>query len=154
MMELSCILLVEDNPYDAELIMTGFEENNLANRVLNVRDGEEALDYLYCRGKYNGRMGGNPAVILLDLNLPKVNGFEVLRQIRADENLNLIPVVILTSSREDKDVINGYSLGTNGYVVKPIDFHQFVDTIKQLGAFWAVVNQPPPGSACLTVEGS
>ena len=149
MHKLRSLLLVEDNIYDAELIMTGLEENNLANKLIHVRDGEEALDYLYCRGKFAGRMDGNPAVVLLDLNLPKVNGLEVLRQMKTDAGIKLIPVVILTSSREDKDVIEGYALGTNGYVVKPIDFHEFVDTIKQLGAFWAIINQPPPECACM-----
>jgi CheY-like chemotaxis protein len=149
MQELRCILLVEDNIYDAELIKTGLEENNLANRIVSVRDGEEALDYLHCRGPYADRIDGPPAVVLLDINLPKINGLEVLRQMRSDEGLKLVPVVILTSSRHDRDIIEGYALGTNGYVVKPIDFHQFVDTIKQLGAYWAIINQPPPCvSAC------
>lgn len=147
MQELKRILLVEDNIYDAELIMTGLEDNNLANKVIHVRDGEEALDYLYSRRKFSGRMDGKPIVVLLDLNLPKISGLEVLRQMKTDEQLKLIPVVILTSSREDKDIIEGYALGANGYVVKPIDFHQFVDSIKQLGAYWAVVNQPPPEHA-------
>ena len=151
MHKLRSLLLVEDNIYDAELIMTGLEENNLANSVINVRDGEEALDYLYIRGKFSDRMDGNPAVVLLDLNLPKISGLEVLRQMKNDEKMKLIPVVILTSSREDRDIIEGYALGTNGYVVKPIDFHEFVDTIKQLGVFWAIVNEPPPGSACITI---
>jgi len=150
MQKLKYILLVEDNLYDAELIITGLEENNLANGIIHVRDGEEALDYLYCRGQFNGRTDGNPAVILLDLNLPKVSGFEVLRQIKTDEGFKFIPVVILTSSREDKDIVEGYTLGTNGYVVKPINFHQFVDVIKQLGAFWAVINEPPPTRGCIT----
>jgi CheY-like chemotaxis protein len=149
MQELKSILLVEDNPYDAELIMAGLEENNLANKVVNVRDGEEALDYLYYRGKFAGRSNGNPVVVLLDLNLPKVGGIEVLHQMKSDEGTKSIPVVILTSSREDKDIIAGYAHGTNGYVVKPIDFHEFVDTIGQLGAFWAIINQPPPGSASI-----
>jgi CheY-like chemotaxis protein len=143
MKELKCVLLVEDNVFDAELIIAGFEENNLANKVVHVRDGKEALDYLHCRAKFADRTNGNPIVVLLDLNLPKVSGFEVLPQIKTDERLKTIPVVILTSSREDKDIIEGYKLGTNGYVVKPIDFHEFVDTIKQLGVYWAVVNQPP-----------
>lgn len=149
MKELKCILLVEDNIYDAELIMTGLEENNLANRVIHVRDGEDALDYIYCRGKFTNKQEGNPAVVLLDLHLPKISGLEVLRQIKTDEEIKLIPVVILTSSREDKDIIEGYELGTNGYVVKPIDFHEFVDTIKQLGAYWAIVNEALPWGACL-----
>jgi CheY-like chemotaxis protein len=148
MPELKCILLVEDNIYDAELIITGLEENNLANKVVAVRDGEEALDYLYCRGKFAGRADGNPVVVLLDLHLPKMSGFEVLRLIKSDETIQAIPVVILTSSREDKDIIEGYALGTNAYVVKPIDFHQFVEAIQQLGAFWAIINQPPPDKVC------
>jgi DNA-binding response OmpR family regulator len=150
MQGLKCILLVEDNLYDAELILAGLAENNIANKVVHVRDGEEALDYLYCRGKFTGRIDGNPVVVLLDLSLPKIGGLEVLRQVKIDEGLKIIPVVILTSSREDKDIIAGYEIGTNGYVVKPIDFHEFVDAIKQLGTFWAIVNQPPPGSACIT----
>lgn len=144
MQEVKCVLLVEDNMNDAELIMTGLEENNLANQIIHVRDGVEALDYLYYRGKFINRKNGHPVVVLLDLNLPRVSGFEVLRQMRTDEKTKLIPVVILTSSRVDKDIIEGYALGTNGYVVKPIDFHEFVDTIKQMGAYWAIINQPPP----------
>jgi DNA-binding response OmpR family regulator len=140
------ILLVEDDPKDVELTLTGLGEYNLANEVVVVRDGEEALDYLYRRSTHSERPNGNPAVMLLDLKLPKVNGFEVLEQVRADENLKMIPVVILTSSHEERDLVKGYKLGVNAYVVKPVDFHQFVNAIKELGVFWAIINEPPPGS--------
>jgi CheY-like chemotaxis protein len=139
-------LLVEDSPHDVELILTALAENNLANEVVVVRDGEEALDYLYRRGLFRLRMAGHPVVVLLDLKLPKVDGLEVLAQIKSDSELRRLPVAMLTSSREEQDLIKSYDLGTNAYVVKPVDFHEFVDTIKELGLFWAVVNQPPPGS--------
>jgi CheY-like chemotaxis protein len=129
-----------------ELILAALEDNRLANEVVVVRDGEEALDYLYRRGVFRLRIEGNPVVVLLDLKLPKVDGLEVLAQIKSDSQLRRIPVVVLTSSREEQDLINSYNLGTNAYVVKPVDFHEFVDAIKELGLFWAVVNQPPPGS--------
>jgi DNA-binding response OmpR family regulator len=145
-MELKRILLVEDDPNDVELTLAGLAEYNLANEVIVARDGEEALDYLLHRGKFAARENGNPAVVLLDLKLPKVDGLEVLRRIKGDESLKIVPVVILTSSREDKDMVEGYRLGTNAYVVKPVDFHQFVDAIKSLGAFWSIINEPPPGS--------
>jgi DNA-binding response OmpR family regulator len=141
------ILLVEDDPNDVELIMTGLASNNVANEIVVARDGQEALDYLYCSGKYEGRTGGIPAAVLLDLKLPKVGGLEVLKNMRSNEKLARVPVVILTSSREEKDIIEGYRLGTNGYVVKPLDFHQFVDAVRLTGAFWAVINEPPPVSA-------
>ncbi len=146
MSDLKRILLVEDDPKDVELTLTGLAEYNLANEVVVARDGEEALDYLYHRGNHRMRSNGNPAVMLLDLKLPKVNGLEVLQQVRADENLKMIPVVVLTSSREDRDLMQSYKLGVNAYVVKPIDFHQFVNAVKELGVFWAVINEPPPGS--------
>src|SRR5215813_7894154 len=146
MKELGRILLVEDDPKDVELTLTGLGEYNLANEVVVARDGGEALDYWYRRGNHSERPNGNPAVMLLDLKLPKVNGFEVLEQVRADENLKIIPVVVLTSSHEERDLVKGYKLGVNAYVVKPVDFHQFVNAIKELGAFWAVINEPPPGS--------
>jgi len=146
MNDLKRILLVEDDPKDVELTMAGLTDYNLANEVIVTRDGEEALDYLRRTGKYQTRPHGNPAVMLLDLKLPKVNGFEVLEQVRADENLKMIPVVVLTSSREERDLVKSYKLGVNAYVVKPVDFHQFVNAVKELGAFWAVVNEPPPGS--------
>jgi CheY-like chemotaxis protein len=140
------ILMVEDDPKDVELTMTALEEYNLANEVVVTRDGEEALDYLYCRGKFKARSCDNPAVILLDLKLPKIDGLEVLQQIKTDEKLKIIPVVVLTSSREEKDMVASYKLGVNAYVVKPVDFHEFVNAIRELGVFWAVINQPPPGS--------
>lgn len=138
------ILLVEDNPNDAELTLEGLTDHNLANRVDWVRDGAEALDYLYCRGPHAHRPVENPAVILLDLKLPKVDGLEVLRTIKSDEKLRSTPVVVLTSSREEQDMIESYRLGVNAYVVKPVNFHDFIDAIHELGAFWAVVNEPPP----------
>lgn len=140
------ILLVEDDPRDVELTLTALEDYNLANEVVVAADGEQALDYLYYRGKFMRRPRENPAVLLLDLKLPKVDGLEVLRQIKSDDDLRLIPVVVLTSSREEKDMVASYKLGVNGYVVKPVDFHAFVNAIKELGVFWAVVNEPPPGS--------
>ncbi len=144
--EVKRVLLVEDDPNDVELTMNGLAEYNLANEVVVARDGEEALDYLYHRGKFAGMENGNPAVVLLDLKLPKVDGLEVLRRMKADENLKMVPVVILTSSREDRDMIEGYKLGTNAYVVKPVDFHQFVDAVRHIGVFWSIINEPPPGS--------
>lgn len=146
MIELRSILLVEDDPYDVELIMAGLTESNLANRVVAVRDGEEALDYLKYREKFADRTDGEPILVLLDLKLPKIDGLEVLKQVKADQMLKDIPVVILTSSSQSQDIAEGYRLGANGYVVKPVDFHQFVDTVKQTGAFWAIINEPPPGS--------
>jgi DNA-binding response OmpR family regulator len=141
------ILLVEDDPKDVELTLTALEEYNLANEVVVARDGEEALDYLYSRGNFTTRSGDNPAVLLLDLKLPKINGLEVLQQVKSDEKLKMIPVVVLTSSHEEKDMVASYKLGVNAYVVKPVDFHEFVNAIKELGVFWAVINEPPPGSA-------
>ena len=146
MNELGRILIVEDDPRDVELTLTALEAYNLANEVIVTRDGEEALDYLYCRGNFNTRTGDNPAVLLLDLKLPKVDGLEVLQQIKSDEQLRMIPVVVLTSSREERDMVASYTLGVNAYVVKPVDFHEFVNAIKELGIFWAVINEPPPGS--------
>jgi CheY-like chemotaxis protein len=140
------ILMVEDDPKDVELTLTALEEYNLANEVVVTRDGEEALDYLYCRGKFATRSTENPAVLLLDLKLPKVDGLEVLQQIKSDEKLRVIPVVVLTSSHEEKDMVASYSLGVNAYVVKPVDFHEFVNAVKELGRFWAIINEPPPGS--------
>jgi CheY-like chemotaxis protein len=145
-MELKRILLVEDSINDVELILASLAENHLGNEVIVVRDGEEALDYLYRRGVYRLRREGNPVVVLLDLKLPKVDGIEVLTQLKADHNLRFVPVVVLTSSREEKDLSRCYELGTNAYVVKPIDFHEFVDVIRGLGLFWAIINEPPPGS--------
>jgi CheY-like chemotaxis protein len=139
-------LLVEDDPKDVELTLTALEEYNLANEVIVARDGEEALEYLYSRGKFMTRSSGNPSVMLLDLKLPKVDGLEVLKQIKSEEKLRMIPVVVLTSSKEEKDMVASYRLGVNAYVVKPVDFHEFVNAIKELGIFWAVINEPPPGS--------
>ena len=146
MSELGRILIVEDDPNDVELTLTALAEYNLANEVVVTRDGEEALDYLHYRGRFKLRTNGNPAVLLLDLKLPKVDGLEVLQQIKSDEKLRLIPVVVLTSSREERDMVASYRLGVNAYVVKPVDFHEFVNAIKELGVFWAVINEPPPGS--------
>lgn len=144
--KLGRILMVEDDPKDVELTLTALEDYNLANEVVVTHDGEQALDYLYCRGEFASRSGENPAVMLLDLKLPKVDGLEVLRQVKSDAKLRLVPVVVLTSSKEEKDMVASYKLGVNAYVVKPVDFHEFVNAIKELGAFWAVINEPPPGS--------
>ena len=136
------ILMVEDDPKDVELTLKALEEYNLANEVVVTHDGQEALDYLYCGGQYSARPSDNPAVLLLDLKLPKVDGLEV----KSDDRLKTIPVVVLTSSREERDMTRSYQLGVNAYVVKPVDFHEFVNAVRELGVFWAVVNQPPPGS--------
>ena len=146
MEKLGRILIVEDDPRDVELTLTALEDYKLANEVVVCRDGQEALDYLHSRGKFSDRVNENPAVMLLDLKLPKVDGLEVLQRIKSDERLRLIPVVVLTSSHEEKDMIRSYKLGVNAYVVKPVDFHEFVNAVRELGAFWAVVNEPPPGS--------
>jgi CheY-like chemotaxis protein len=146
MEQLGRILMVEDDPKDVELTLMALEDYKLANEVVVTRDGEEALDYLYCRGKFTTRTPGNSAVLLLDLKLPKVDGLEVLQQIRSDEKLRMIPVVVLTSSHEERDMVASYKLGVNAYVVKPVDFHEFINAVKELGIFWAVINQPPPGS--------
>lgn len=140
------ILLVEDDPKDIDLTLAALGEYKLANEVIVVRDGAEALDYLHTKGNYRSRARENPAVVLLDLKLPKVDGLEVLREIRSDERLKHIPVVVLTSSREDRDMVASYKLGVNAYVVKPVDFHEFVNAVKELGVFWAMINEPPPGS--------
>ena len=140
------ILLVEDDLKDVELTLSALEEYNLANEVVVTRDGEEALDYLYRRGSFATRLNGNPAVLLLDLKLPKIDGLEVLQQIKSQEKLRMIPVVVLTSSREERDMVASYQLGVNAYVVKPVDFHAFVNAIKELGVFWAIINEAPPGS--------
>jgi len=146
MIAIKKILLVEDNPNDVELTMEALSENNIANAVDIASDGEEALDYLYCKGKFSSRPPDNPGVILLDLKLPKINGLEVLGKIRSDARLKLIPVVILTSSREESDLVESYRLGVNAYVVKPVDFNEFVKAIRTLGLFWAIINEPPPES--------
>ena len=144
--KLGRILMVEDDPNDVELTLTALEEYHLANEVIVARDGQQALDYLYCRGEFSGRTPENPAVMLLDLKLPKVDGLQVLQQVKSDQNLKMIPVVVLTSSQEEKDMMRSYRLGVNAYVVKPVDFHEFVNAVRELGVFWAVINQPPPGS--------
>jgi CheY-like chemotaxis protein len=144
--QLGRILMVEDDPKDVELTLTALEDYKLANEVVVTRDGEEALDYLYCRGNFTTRTPENPAVLLLDLKLPKVDGLEVLQQIKSDEKLRMIPVVVLTSSHEERDMVASYTLGVNAYVVKPVDFHEFINAVKELGIFWAVINEPPPGS--------
>jgi CheY-like chemotaxis protein len=147
MSELKKILLAEDDPRDVELTLVALGEYNLANDVDVVRDGQEALDYLYHRGAFQTRGGNNPAAILLDLKMPRVDGLEVLRNMRGEDTLKRVPVVMLTSSREERDIVESYELGVNAYVVKPVDFHQFVEAVKQIGAFWAVVNEPPPDNA-------
>lgn len=144
MLKLNRILLVEDNANDAELTLEALAEHNLANGVDLVRDGAEALDYLFRRGKYAGLGAANLAVILLDLKLPKVDGLEVLKILKSDDNLKYTPVVVLTSSREEKDVVESYRLGVNAYVVKPVNFSEFITAVKEVGAFWAIVNEPPP----------
>ncbi|MDT0497438.1 response regulator [Algiphilus sp. W345] len=141
------ILLVEDNPKDLELTLIALEKSQLANEVVITRDGVDALDYLFCRGDYESRHNGNPAVILLDLKLPRLDGIEVLQVIRTTPALRSIPVVMLTSSREEADLLRSYELGVNAYVVKPVAFGEFVEAITDLGIFWAVLNEPPPGSA-------
>ena len=140
------ILIVEDNPRDLELTLTALEKTRLANEVVVTRDGAEAADYLFRRNAFADRAPGNPAVVLLDLKLPKVDGLELLSMVRASEEIGQTPVVLLTSSREERDVINGYKLGVNAYVVKPVAFAEFVQAIQELGIFWAVLNEPPPGS--------
>lgn len=145
-MEHKMILLVEDNPDDEALTLRALKKNNIGNDLVVVRDGAEALDFLFATGKFADReIHDLPQVILLDLKLPKVDGLEVLRRIRANENTHLLPVVILTSSKEEQDRLNGYSLGANSYVQKPVDFDQFVGAVRQLGLYWLVLNEPPPG---------
>ena len=140
------ILLVEDNPKDLELALLALEKSKLANEVVTVRDGAEALDYLFRRGPYAERQAGNPTVILLDLKLPKVDGLQVLEAVKGDAVLKAVPVVMLTTSREEVDVVRSYALGVNAFVVKPVAFKDFIDAIQDLGVFWAVLNEPPPGS--------
>ena len=144
------ILLVEDSEQDVELTLAALEGHHVANEVDIARDGAEALDFLYRRGAFADRISELPVVILLDLKMPRVDGLEVLRQIKADPDLKKIPVVMLTSSREEQDLIRSYELGVNAYVVKPVNFQQFMESVKQLGCFWAVINEPPPGSLTQT----
>ena len=134
------ILLVEDDPHDVELTLTALTENHLTNEIVVVRDGAEALDYLLQQGAYASREAGNPAVILLDLKLPKVDGLEVLKRVKSDPDLKTIPVVMLTSSREERDLAESYDSGSNAYVVKPVGFGEFVEAVRELGLFWAVIN--------------
>ena len=138
------ILLVEDDPQDVELMLAALKEHHLASRVVVARDGEKALDYLYRRGEFKTRPGGDPALVLLDLKMPKVNGLQVLKIIKADAYLQIIPVVVLSSSRETADLIGCYKHGVNAYVVKPVDFSVFLKTVRQLVLFWADINEPPP----------
>lgn len=144
MKELRPILLVEDNPKDIELTLEALAEHNLANHVITVKDGVEAMEYLRYEGQYKTRRRGHPAVILLDIKMPRMDGMEVLRAIRSDEKLRTIPVVILTSSREEPDLKKCYELGANAYVVKPVDFKAFIDAVKEIGVFWALMNELPP----------
>jgi CheY-like chemotaxis protein len=146
MADLGRILLAEDSDADLELTLAALAEHNLANEVVVARDGAEALEYLQRRGQYKDRGPGQPAVILLDLKMPRVDGLEVLRVVKNDPELQRVPVVMLTSSREERDLVDSYQLGVNAYVVKPVDFTQFLEAVKQLGMFWAVVNEPPPGT--------
>jgi len=140
------ILLVEDSAHDAELTLEALSENNLANDVVHVADGEQALDYLFHRGVYAQRKKENPAVILLDIKMPKVDGIEVLRQLKSHPEMKTIPVVMLTSSREEKDLLEAYKLGVNAYVVKPVNFTDFTTAVSQVGLFWALINETPPGN--------
>ncbi|HXB94151.1 MAG TPA: response regulator [Puia sp.] len=138
------VLLVEDNSHDAEMTIRALKKVNLANNLVHVRDGEEALDFIFARGKFSGReTSGLPKVILLDIKMPKVDGIEVLRQLKASEHSRLIPIVIMTSSKEEQDIINSYQLGVNSYVVKPVDFEGFARAVSQLGLYWLLTNQPP-----------
>ena len=139
------ILLVEDNPDDEALTLRALKKNNILNSVTVVHDGAEALDYLFCQGVYAGRDAcQQPAVTLLDLKLPKIDGLEVLKRLRADERTRLLPVVILTSSKEEQDLVNGYRLGANSYIRKPVDFTKFIEAVRQLGIYWLMMNEPPP----------
>ena len=144
MVELKKILLAEDNPKDVELTLEALEDSLLANRVVVVKDGVEVMEYLRCEGQFADREPGLPSVLLLDIKMPRKDGIEVLREIRSDSKLKLLPVVMLTSSREDKDLLNSYNFGVNAYVVKPVNFNGFIDAIKQLGIFWGLVNELPP----------
>lgn len=146
MPELRPILLVEDNPRDLELTLAALEKCQLANEIVIARDGAEAMDYLLGQGPHAGKDGGNPTVVLLDLKLPKIDGLEVLEKIKKDQKLRHIPVVMLTSSREEQDLVRSYELGVNAFVVKPVEFNEFFKAIQDLGVFWAILNEPPPGS--------
>ncbi|MEI6913868.1 MAG: response regulator [Armatimonadota bacterium] len=147
MPEIKPILFAEDNHKDAELTLAALAENHLANWVTHVRDGVLAMEYLRCQGEFKDRNPGNPAVVILDVKMPRMDGIDVLRAIRADPALKMISVVMLTSSREEQDVIRSYELGVNAYVVKPVKFSDFMEAVNHLGVFWAVLNEPPPGEA-------
>jgi CheY-like chemotaxis protein len=147
MVELRTILFAEDNPKDVELTLEALNDQNLANNVVVVRDGVETMDYLKCEGKYKQRKPGNPAVLLLDIKMPRMDGLEVLKAIRGDKTLKTLPIVILTSSHEEQDLIKSYELGVNAYVVKPVDFKEFIEAVKQVGVFWAVINEVPHAGA-------
>ena len=153
MSTLKPILIVEDSPNDLELTLNALEKSRLANEVIVARDGAEGADYLFRRGEHAERPAGNPAVVLLDLKLPKIDGLELLKMVRDNEETGRTPIVLLTSSREERDVITGYKLGVNAYVVKPVNFGDFVQAIQDLGVFWAVLNEPPPGSARVVRNG-
>lgn len=146
MAPLKRILLVEDSDHDVELTLAALDEYKLANEVVVARDGVEALDYLHKRGQFAGHANGLPVVVLLDLKMPKMDGLEVLRHMRHDPELKTIPVVMLTSSREEQDLVKSYELGVNVYVVKPVDFGKFVESVREIGFFWAVINEPPVGA--------
>lgn len=140
------ILVAEDDVNDAELIITALEKYNIANEVIIVEDGAEALDYLHRRGDYEARSEGNPVLVLLDIKMPRMDGLEVLREIRTNERLKMIPTAMLTSSRQEGDLLVSYQLGVNAYIVKPVDFNDFAETVRELGVFWLMINEPPPGS--------
>jgi CheY-like chemotaxis protein len=142
----SRILFAEDNKHDVEMTLEAFAEHHITNEVVVVSDGAEALDYLYARGRFQGRPGGHPIVVLLDLKMPRVDGLDVLRTIKQDAQLRAIPVVMLTSSREEQDLVRSYQLGVNAYIVKPVGVPAFIDAVKQLGVFWSIHNVPPPGA--------
>jgi two-component system response regulator len=147
------ILLVEDSEADAELTLRALRSGNLANRIHVVRDGEEALDFMFSRGSYTSRNGAEyPRLILLDLKLPKIDGLAVLRELKKDDRTRLVPIVILTSSREERDIVNGYQLGVNSYIQKPVDFDKFRETVRQLGWYWMLINQPPIITPALGTE--
>jgi CheY-like chemotaxis protein len=146
MKSLRPILLAEDNPNDVELVLAAFRQMRLANEIVVARDGEEALDFLFRRGLHAGRTTADPGVVLLDLKMPKIDGRDVLRQLRADPGLKTIPIVVLTSSREESDLLHSYRLGANAYVVKPVGFEEFTTAVSKLGFFWALLNEPPPAA--------
>lgn len=146
------ILLIEDNHDEAELAIRSLKKNNLSNNLVHIDDGAEALDYIFCKGKYSSNDCISPKVILLDLKLPKVNGLEILKQLKADDRTKMIPVVILTSSKEDSDILKGYTLGANSYMVKPVNFDSFAKAIAELGMYWILLNQRPPAAAIPPAE--